>query len=370
MSENETCDALLSQYELLRGKMATQHCDGDHDGDKDEHSHGDCGGSNGPYTVGLHVVAIFVVLLSSFLGTVIPLAGKHVPCLRMNPFLFVLGKCAATGVVLAVSTIHMIHPAAELLGEDCVPDSWKESYDAYAFLFAMIAAIVMHALETQLVAMFASDESPSSPSGGNGEKGDANGDEERADGAPSGDIYQHHHSHVLASVEGGRAHRLLSALFMEFGVTLHSVFIGLTVGITSDAETKALLVALVFHQMFEGLALGSRLADASMRISLELLLALIFSISAPLGTAVGVGAVVGSKISLTGATFIIMQAIFDAVCGGILLYLAFVLMLNDFPTDLRKHAGVGAAHRGWKRLAMFVALWAGAGIMAGIGKWL
>ncbi|RNC34802.1 cation transporter, partial [Trypanosoma cruzi] len=107
MSENETCDALLSQYELLRGKMATQHCDGDHDGDKDEHSHGDCGGSNGPYTVGLHVVAIFVVLLSSFLGTVIPLAGKHVPCLRMNPFLFVLGKCAATGVVLAVSTIHM-----------------------------------------------------------------------------------------------------------------------------------------------------------------------------------------------------------------------------------------------------------------------
>ncbi|PBJ72331.1 cation transporter [Trypanosoma cruzi] len=107
MSENETCDALLSQYELLRGRLATQHCDGNHDGDKDEHSHGDCGGSNGPYTVGLHVVAIFVVLLSSFLGTLIPLAGKHVPCLRMNPFLFVLGKCAATGVVLAVSTIHM-----------------------------------------------------------------------------------------------------------------------------------------------------------------------------------------------------------------------------------------------------------------------
>ncbi|EKF38354.1 cation transporter, putative, partial [Trypanosoma cruzi marinkellei] len=289
MSDTETCDALLAQYELLKGKMATQHCDYDHDGDEHGESHGDCGGTNGPYTVGLHVVAIFVVLLASFLGTLIPLAGKHVPCLRMNPFLFVLGKCAATGVVLAVATIHMIHPAAELFEEDCVPDSWKESYDAYAFLFAMIAAILMHAIETQLVSMFASNESPSSPPGGSGEKVDANGDEERADGAPSGDIYQHHHSHAIASVEGGRAHRLLSALFMEFGVTLHSVFIGLTVGITGDAETKALLVALVFHQMFEGLALGSRLADASMRISLELLLALIFSISAPLGTAVGVG---------------------------------------------------------------------------------
>ncbi|ESL07554.1 hypothetical protein TRSC58_04755 [Trypanosoma rangeli SC58] len=157
---------------------------------------------------------------------------------------------------------------------------------------------------------------------------------------------------------------------MEFGVTLHSVFIGLTVGISSDTQTKALLVALVFHQMFEGLALGSRLADASMRMTLELLLAVIFSISAPVGTAVGVGAVVGSKVSVTGAAFVVVQAIFDSMCGGILMYLGFVLMLSDFPMDLRRHAGAGMAHSGWKRLAMFVALWAGAGLMAGIGKWL
>ncbi|PWU93364.1 putative cation transporter [Trypanosoma cruzi] len=210
MSENETCDALLSQYELLRGRWPRSTAMTATTEIRMSTSHGDCGGSNGPYTVGLHVVAIFVVLLSSFLGTVYPTCREACAVSADEPFLFVLGKCAATGVVLAVSTIHMIHPAAELLEEDCVPDSWKESYDAYAFLFAMIAAIVMHALETQLVAMFASDESPSSPSGGNGEKGDANGDEERADGAPSGDIYQHHHSHALASVEGGRAHRLLS----------------------------------------------------------------------------------------------------------------------------------------------------------------
>ncbi|RNF08711.1 cation transporter [Trypanosoma conorhini] len=339
-------------------------------GHVDRHHHGGCSGEKGPYSAGLHVMAIFVVLAASLVGTLIPLAGKYVPCLRLHPFMFVLGKCAATGVVLAVAMIHMINHAAHAFGEECVPDSWKQSYDAYAFLFAMIAAILMHALETQLVDMFVSSEAPSSPLGEGGEKRGVTEGEERADGAADVTGDAHHHSHVVVPVSGGATHRLLSALFMEFGVTLHSVFIGLTVGITNDAGTKALLVALVFHQMFEGLALGSRLADASMRMSLELLLALIFSISAPVGTAVGVGAVVGSKVAVTGTTFVVLQAIFDSLCGGILMYLGFVLMLSDFPADLRKHAAAGMAHRGWKRLAMFVALWAGAGIMAGIGKWL
>ncbi|ESL10658.1 cation transporter [Trypanosoma rangeli SC58] len=266
--------------------------------------------------------------------------------------------------------IHMINHAAHAFGEECVPDAWKESYDAYAFLFAMIAAILMHALETQLVDMFVSRNSQSSPAGEDKGMEGVTGGDECGDGAPTGVGCDHHHGCVANAVLDGKAHRVVSALFMEFGVTLHSVFIGLTVGISSDTQTKALLVALVFHQMFEGLALGSRLADASMRMTLELLLAVIFSISAPVGTAVGVGAVVGSKVSVTGAAFVVVQAIFDSMCGGILMYLGFVLMLSDFPMDLRRHAGAGMAHSGWKRLAMFVALWAGAGLMAGIGKWL
>ncbi|KAH9600429.1 hypothetical protein LSM04_009398 [Trypanosoma melophagium] len=336
MNNTEDCSALLSQHASLESKLTAQQCDvpdshdhGHEHGHEHGHSHGGCGGADGPYSVGLHVAAIFIVLVVSFLGTFIPLAGKYVPVLKIHPFVFVLGKCAATGVVLAVAMIHMINHAAHAFQEACVPVSFQESYDAYAFLFAMIAAVLMHALEMQLDLIHG----------------------------------------VLLVAEGG-ARRIASALFMEFGVTLHSVFIGLTVGITSNGDIKALLVALSFHQLFEGLALGSRLADAPLRTWLELLLALIFSVSAPLGTAIGVGAVVGSKVSVTGTTFVLLQAIFDAVCGGILLYLAFVLMLNDFPADLRKHAGADSAYRGLKRFVMFLALWAGAGVMAGIGKWL
>lgn len=56
--------------------------------------------------------------------------------------------------------------------------------------------------------------------------------------------------------------RVIAAVCMEFGVTLHSVFVGLAVGFTTNDELKPLLVALIFHQMFEGMAMGSRLVDA------------------------------------------------------------------------------------------------------------
>ncbi|KAH9600311.1 Zinc/iron permease [Trypanosoma melophagium] len=372
MNNTEDCSALLSQHASLESKLTAQQCDvpDSHDhGHEHGHSHGGCGGADGPYSVGLHVAAIFIVLVVSFLGTFIPLAGKYVPVLKIHPFVFVLGKCAATGVVLAVAMIHMINHAAHAFQEACVPVSFQESYDAYAFLFAMIAAVLMHALEMQLDLMFAGGSAPAPPVEPV-EKQNITGSEERVSVCADEGGCGGHHSHGVLLVAEGGARRIASALFMEFGVTLHSVFIGLTVGITSNGDIKALLVALSFHQLFEGLALGSRLADAPLRTWLELLLALIFSVSAPLGTAIGVGAVVGSKVSVTGTTFVLLQAIFDAVCGGILLYLAFVLMLNDFPADLRKHAGADSVYRGLKRFVMFLALWAGAGVMAGIGKWL
>ncbi|KEG08327.1 putative cation transporter [Trypanosoma grayi] len=61
--------------------------------------------------------------------------------------------------------------------------------------------------------------------------------------------------------------------------------------------------------MCERLGLGSRLVTASMRLTLELLLALIFSITASLGVTIVLGAVEGSKLSVTGRSFVLMQVI-------------------------------------------------------------
>lgn len=51
-------------------------------------------------------------------------------------------------------------------------------------------------------------------------------------------------------------HRQITAYVLELGIALHSLIIGLTLGVAADAEFLTLLVALSFHQFFEGFALS------------------------------------------------------------------------------------------------------------------
>jgi zinc transporter 1/2/3 len=64
--------------------------------------------------------------------------------LGIHPFIVIIGKCAGAGVILAVSLVHMLLPANDSLTSPCAPVVFNTDYGAYAFLFAMIAAILMH----------------------------------------------------------------------------------------------------------------------------------------------------------------------------------------------------------------------------------
>ena len=52
-----------------------------------------------------------------------------------------------TGVVLACALVHMLQPSAQSLTSVCVPTEFNTDYPAYAFLFAMLAALVMQFVE-------------------------------------------------------------------------------------------------------------------------------------------------------------------------------------------------------------------------------
>lgn len=56
--------------------------------------------------------------------------------------------------------------------------------------------------------------------------------------------------------------QLIAVGILEFGVMLHSIIIGLTLGVTD--EFIVLFIVLIFHQMFEGLGLGSRLSQLNL----------------------------------------------------------------------------------------------------------
>ncbi|KAG5472206.1 hypothetical protein CUR178_02884 [Leishmania enriettii] len=184
------------------------------------------------------------------------------------------------------------------------------------------------------------------------------------------DVHSHQYLTAAPPLNMGAIRRVISALCMEFGVTLHSVFVGLTVGLTTDGELKPLIVALVFHQLFEGMAMGSRLAEAEFKGNLEIILALVFSFSAPVGMAAAAIAVSVSPSTMSGSGFTTLVAVLDTFCGGILLYLAFTLLLGDFVADVKHFCAEGQKYRVAKKIILFAAVWAGMGLMALVGNWL
>ncbi|KAK7199592.1 iron/zinc transporter protein-like protein [Novymonas esmeraldas] len=369
-----------------------------------------CEGFTGSYSLGLHIGALFLILGVSFLGTAIPILGKCIPWLVKYPFVFSVAKSAATGVLLSVSTIHLIFEGAEGFTEPCVPQLLK-NYAPLYFLLALIAVLLMQALDMQLAdiaerwmkAKMREDEEAAAgtapenqPSDkyrelpaevevgpcGAGAKPDVtvaavDEPERESDNAHElhrhrGEAVEHGHQHLSVAPprDMGAIRRVISAVCMEFGVTLHSLFVGLTVGLTTDDELKPLLVALVFHQLFEGMAMGSRLADAEFKGSLDIVLALVFAFSAPLGMAAATIAVSVSPGAMSGGGFVSMIAVLDVFCGGILLYLAFTLLLGDFVADVKRYCGEDQKYRLLKKAILFAAVWIGMGLMALVGNWL
>ena len=130
----------------------------------------------------------------------------------------------------------------------------------------------------------------------------------------------HTHSILL-----GNAERTVAAYILEFGLTSHSVIVGITVGVASHSDLKTLIPALVFHQFFEGFALGARLAEVGFSRLNELALMLIYSLSAPIGIAIGIG--IATTYNQNSDTANLVEGSFDAISAGIILYVAFVQML-------------------------------------------
>lgn len=78
------------------------------------------------------------------------------------------------------------------------------------------------------------------------------------------------------------------AYILELGIAVHSVIIGIALGMASDASpARALLIALCFHQTFEGFALGVTVLEAHFSLWQCILMVVLFAITTPIGIAIG-----------------------------------------------------------------------------------
>ena len=145
-------------------------------------------------------------------------------------------------------------------------------------------------------------------------------------------------------------------------IIFHSVFVGVTLGVSQNTGTvTALVIALIFHQGNEGLALGVLFVKAGLSRMRYALMALAFVFVTPLGVAIGIAVSSGYNGASKGALG--TEGAFDAVSAGILIYNGLVdLVLPTFDPDEVPKAW-------WLQALGFIFLYLGAAIMALIGKW-
>jgi zinc transporter 1/2/3 len=115
--------------------------------------------------------------------------------------------------------------------------------------------------------------------------------------------------------------------------------------------------------MIIGFALGARIADLAFDTTYtHYLLALIFSLTTPTGVAIGIG--ISSSYSANSKSSLLVEGIFDSISTGILLYMGYV---NLLAIEFNLNGEIRKESKKVKSLC-FLALWAGAGVMAIIGR--
>ncbi|KAM7197898.1 Zinc/iron permease [Rhypophila sp. PSN 637] len=367
---------------------------------------------------GLRIASIFVILAGSGIGAILPVWLARTSKLKVPQACFFIAKYFGSGVILATAWMHLLSPASDNLRDECLADRLPD-YD-WAMAIGLMTVMVMFLVEI-VVAQFdwgfssahghdhghghshthvhEPKSAASSPSlmgrksshqadleSGSSGKSATSADTTTTpgnDGAlkdvqartglqkevsylPGGEEHlAHQRDHVEGDSHTNFAAQMTALFILEFGVIFHSIFIGLTLAVTNNFII--LFVVLVFHQTFEGLGLGARLATATWpadsRRWTPYLLAGLYAISTPISIGIGLG--VNKSLALDASTSKIVNGVFDAISGGILMYTGLVELLAHefmFNPDMRK-AGLKMQLRAYACVAV------GVGLMALLAKW-
>ncbi|KAH7105954.1 zinc-regulated transporter 2, partial [Auriculariales sp. MPI-PUGE-AT-0066] len=341
--------------------------------------------------LGLRIGSIFVILVASLLGGLLPIIFKPSRPGRATALLYDFFKYFGSGVIIATAFIHLLTPGIEALGSECLTGTWTEY--PWAPALAMISLFVVFLVEliafrvgtSRLERLHAAYDShghgavggaahgpePSTPRappanelaiqtnlGSDGTIGEAHGETK----AKHFDA-EHGHSHPH-TVSNSAMAQLLGVGILEFGVVFHSILVGLTLAV--DGEFKILFVVLTIHQAFEGLGLGARLSALVLPQGYRWVPyagAILFACTTPVGIAVGLGA--RKSYEPESPTALMVSGVFDSLSAGVLLYTGVAeLLAHEFLFNPH------LARMSNKRLTFAcVSMLLGAALMSLLGRW-
>ncbi|KAJ2830248.1 hypothetical protein IWW50_000391 [Coemansia erecta] len=333
----------------------------------------------------LQIGGVFIILVLSFAGAMLPIACKHVSWLRANARIFAVGKFFGAGVILATAFVHMLGAAIETLGDSCL-EARLGGFDSWPALLAMLAVLAMHLMEHVLSRRIRQHSGCSSGEGKavidssaesvqTGENGQSTPrvnksmHEDLSQLEKNDTIQQPQHAHVHATVfaspDSDEQRKRLSTYILELGIALHSIIVGMTLAVSGGSEFKTLLAAISFHQFFEGMALGTRISALNFRRTPLLLCvfnASIFALTTPVGQVIGIG--IRQSFAPRSPSSLLTMGVLDALSAGILLYSAIVnLLVEEFAAFEFRQSKRSV------RIMCFAAMYAGCAAMTIIGKW-
>ena len=162
-------------------------------------------------------------------------------------------------------------------------------------------------------------------------------------------------------VTGGMTPSAIMAL--EASILVHSVIIGITLGVMGEDDFSPFLIAICFHQFFEGGALGALIAGAKFPPTSKLVLTIMYPLTTPIGMAIGIG--VRNTYNSRSAASIVVVGILESMSSGLLMYNTYAELMSSEINHNPKFHAKSVSMRTWSLVAMYL----GAAAMAVIGLW-
>ncbi|KAF5840681.1 Zinc/iron permease [Dunaliella salina] len=168
------------------------------------------------------------------------------------------------------------------------------------------------------------------------------------------------HGHVSSATAAyGTLNQKTLAHMFELGCVVHSVIIGIALGIKDSNFPLArnVVIILCFHQLLEGIGLGAMVAIANFPKVKGVLLILFYSLTAPVGVAIGIG--IATSYDKQSIARNATEGTLNSVSAGILIYMGLVQMVAvDFSPE-----SLALLRHWWAKAGMFVSFFIACGCM-------
>jgi len=156
---------------------------------------------------------------------------------------------------------------------------------------------------------------------------------------------------------------IMKMIMLFIGLFFHNVFVGLALGIAEN--DYVLFIAVLFHQFFEGIGMGSRVAMAKLpRIVVVLVIDLLFALTPVIFIGIGIGIKNAVQDTDSSEGYNVTKGTFQALSAGMLIYVGLIHMMRGY-----RDIGAIGIRLDFHRLASYLGLLLGAGIMSVIGIW-